>query len=304
MSVSRLVFMGTPDFAVPALGALIEAGHQIACVYSQPPRPAGRGQRAQQSPVHIFAEKHGLTVRTPASLKSEDAQAEFAALDADIAVVAAYGLILPPAILAAPRRGCLNIHASLLPRWRGAAPIQRALLAGDDETGVTIMMMDKGLDTGDMLTCERVPIGPRTTASELHDALADVGARLIVEALAQDRWDPVPQPPDGVTYAKKLGRDEGRIDWTEDAAALERRVRALNPWPGVWCEQGGERLRVLDATLEAGDGTPGTVLAEPLVVACGNGALSLDRVQRAGRSAMSVADYVRGNAISVGDRLQ
>ena len=308
----RLVFMGTPDFAVPALAALIDAGHEIACVYSQPPRPAGRGQKARPSPVHAFAAGRGIEVRTPASLKDKAAQAAFAALDADAAVVAAYGLILPQAILDAPRYGCLNIHASLLPRWRGAAPIQRALLAGDAETGVTIMQMDAGLDTGAMLKTGRIPIGADTTAAALHDALAALGAALIVDVLAagpgNDGWRPTPQPEAGVTYAAKLARDEGRIDWSENAAALERKVRALNPWPGVWCERDGDRLRVLEASVadaapKAGT-PPGTVLAPPLVVACGGGALSLDRVQRAGKSPMAADDYVRGTPAPPGTRLQ
>lgn len=304
----RLVFMGTPDFAVPALAALIEAGHEIVCVYSQPPRPAGRGQKERPSPVHAFAAGQGIEVRTPARLREADAQAEFAALDADLAVVAAYGLILPKEILEAPAQGCLNIHASLLPRWRGAAPIQRAILAGDTETGVTIMQMDEGLDTGAMLKSASLAIGPVTTASDLHDALAEMGGRLVVDVLADPARTPVPQPEDGVTYAAKLARDEGRIDWTESASVLERKVRALNPWPGVWCERDGERLRVLAASLHDGPGgkgrAAGTVIAAPLVVACGDGALSLDRVQRAGKSAMSAEDYTRGTPAPSGTVLQ
>ncbi len=296
----RLVFMGTPDFAVPALDALIAAGHDIVCVYSQPPRPAGRGQKERPSPVHAFAAGRGIEVRTPASLKDAAAQAEFAALDSDVAVVAAYGLILPKAILDAPERGCLNIHASLLPRWRGAAPIQRALLAGDAETGVTIMQMDEGLDTGGMIRTGAVPIGPDTTASDLHDALAALGAKFVVEVLAAGDWAAEPQPESGATYAAKLGRDEGRIDWTASAAEIERKVRALNPWPGVWCEFDGDRLRVLAASLADRTGTPGEVIAEPLVVACGEGALALETVQRAGRSAMAAADFVRGTSVPVG----
>ncbi len=296
----RLVFMGTPDFAVPALDALIAAGHDIVCVYSQPPRPAGRGHKERPSPVHAFAAGRGIEVRTPASLKDAAAQAEFAALDSDVAVVAAYGLILPKAILDAPERGCLNIHASLLPRWRGAAPIQRALLAGDAETGVTVMQMDEGLDTGGMIRTGAVPIGPDTTASDLHDALAALGAKLVVEVLAAGEWAAEPQPESGATYAAKLGRDEGRIDWTASAAEIERKVRALNPWPGVWCEFDGDRLRVLAASLADRTGTPGEVIAEPLVVACGEGALALETVQRAGRSAMAAADFVRGTSVPVG----
>jgi methionyl-tRNA formyltransferase len=300
----RLIFMGTPDFAVPALATLIDAGHDVVCVYSQPPRPAGRGQREQPSPVQVFAEGRGIDVRYPVSLKTADAQAEFAALNADVAVVAAYGLILPKAVLAAPRLGCINIHASLLPRWRGAAPIQRAILAGDSETGVTIMQMDEGLDTGPMLVTGTVPIGPETTASDLHDALAEMGGGLIVRILAEDLPEAVPQPEDGATYAPKLDRAEGRIDWSEDAAALDLKIRALNPWPGVWCEQDGARLRVLAAIPVEGRGVPGTVISAPLTVACGTGALRLDRVQRAGKSAMSADDFIRGNQVPVGTVLQ
>jgi len=296
----RVVFMGTPDFSVSALAALIEACQEIVCVYSQPPRPAGRGHREKPSPVQAFAESKGLAVRYPVSLKDAEAQADFAALDADVAVVAAYGLILSRPVLEAPRLGCINIHASLLPRWRGAAPIQRAILAGDTETGITIMQMDEGLDTGPMLAAEAVPITGSTTASGLHDALADIGGRLIVDVLSGDLPPAVPQPEEGVTYAAKLDRAEGRIDWTESAAALDRRVRALNPWPGVWCERDGERLRILAATPVDGNGDPGTVIAEPLTIACGDGALQVERVQRAGKSAMPAADYARGNPAAVG----
>lgn len=296
----RVVFMGTPDFSLPALAALIEAGHEIVCVYSQPPRPAGRGHREQPSPVQAFAQSVGLNVRHPATLKDADAQAGFASLKADVAVVAAYGLLLPKAVLEAPRLGCINIHASLLPRWRGAAPIQRAILAGDTETGITIMQMDEGLDTGPMLATEAVPITGDTTASDLHDALARIGGRLIVDVLSGELPTPMPQREDGVTYASKLDRTEGRIDWAGSAADLDRRVRALNPWPGVWCERDGERLRVLAATYVPGSGAPGTVVAEPLTVACGDGALRIDRVQRAGKSAMPAEEYARGNPAAVG----
>ncbi len=302
----RLAFMGTPDFAVPVLAALLEAGHEVACVYSQPPRPAGRGHREQPSPVHAYAAGRGLPVRTPRSLKGADEQDAFRALGLDAAVVAAYGLILPEAVLAAPRLGCLNVHASLLPRWRGAAPIQRALLAGDAESGVTIMQMDKGLDTGAMLLAAAVPITPATTAPDLHDRLAELGARLIVRALAQAEEGtlrPKPQPAEGVTYAAKLEKDEGRIDWSQPAAEIERKVRALNPWPGVWCEVAGERLKVLAATPMAGEGSPGTLLSAPLVVACGQGALALERVQRAGKAPMSAAELLRGFPVPAGSTL-
>ena len=299
----RLVFMGSPDFSVPALAALIAAGHEVVCVYAQPPRPAGRGQKERPCPVHAYAAEQGIPVRTPVTLKDEAVQAEFAALEADAAVVAAYGLILPGAVLDAPRLGCINIHASLLPRWRGAAPIQRAIEAGDAKTGICIMAMEAGLDTGPVYLRGEVPITPATTASELHDRLAAMGGELIVDALeriAGGGLAPEPQAQDGVTYARKLERGEGRIDWSRPAAEIERKVRALNPWPGVWCEQAGERLKVLAAEVEDGAGTPGTVIAEPLVVACGGGALRITRAQRAGKGAMDAADLVRGHPVSVG----
>ncbi|WP_173977727.1 methionyl-tRNA formyltransferase [Magnetospirillum sp. UT-4] len=293
--------MGTPDFSVPILAALMEAGHDVACVYSQPPRPAGRGHKEQPTPVHAFAAARGLEVRTPKSLKGAEAQAEFAALDLDVAVVAAYGLILPKAVLDAPRLGCLNVHASLLPRWRGAAPIQRAIQAGDCETGVTIMQMDEGLDTGAMLLMERLPITATTTAAGLHDALAAMGARMMVDALARlPDLVPVPQPAEGITYAAKLAKDDGRLDWSRPAAELERQVRALNPWPGVWCELAGERLKVLAAEIADGRGAPGTVLDDGLSVACGAGALRPTRVQRPGKAPMSTAEMLRGYAVPRG----
>ena len=298
----RLAFMGSPGFSVPALRALHDAGHDIAAVYTQPPRPAGRGQSLSRSAVHEAAAMMGLEVRHPASLKRQPAaQAEFAALDLDTAVVAAYGLLLPPAMLVATRRGCLNIHASLLPRWRGAAPIQAAVLAGDEESGITIMQMDAGLDTGPTLLRAAVPIGPRGTATELHDALATLGAQLILHALAQ--WPAAtPQPAEGATYAPKLSRADGELDWRLSAAMLDRRVRALNPWPGTWCRIHGEVLKVLAAEPTTGAGEPGTVL-RGLVVACGEGALRLLRVQRAGRSAMAAEDYLRGSPIATGTLL-
>ncbi len=297
----RLCFMGTPDFSVPILAALIEAGHDVACVYSQPPRPAGRGHKEQLTPVHAFAQGRGIEVRTPKSLKGEAEQQAFRDLGLDVAVVAAYGLILPKAVLDAPRLGCLNVHASVLPRWRGAAPIQRAILAGDAETGVTIMQMDVGLDTGDMLLVEKVAITGQTNASLLHDQLAGLGARMIVDALARyDRLPHVRQPEDGVTYAHKLAKEEGRLDWSRPAVELERQVRGLNPWPGVWCELAGERLKVLAAEVAAGTGTPGTALDDTLAVACGDGALRLTRVQRAGKAPMAAAELLRGFAVPKG----
>ena len=296
----RLAFMGTPDFAVPALRALHAAGHEVAAVYSQPPRPAGRGNRLTPSPVHAAAELLGLPVRTPAGLRrNEDDQGAFAALGLDAAVVAAYGLILPRPMLDAPRRGCLNIHASLLPRWRGAGPIQAAVLAGDAETGVTIMQMDAGMDTGAMLLRGAVPIGPRTTAAELHGALSNLGAELVLRALDEDP-QPVPQPDEGVTYAPKLTRDSGRLDWTRPAAALDRQVRGLTPWPGTWAMLGGEVLKVLDAAPAEGSGPPGTVLDDALLVACGSGALRLLRVQRPGRAPMDAGPLLRGFPVPPG----
>ena len=292
----RLAFMGSPDFSVPALHALHAAGHEIAAVYCQPPRPAGRGQSLRPCPVHRAAEALGLPVRTPAGLRRDpQAQADFAALDLDAAVVAAYGLILPPAMLAAPRRGCLNIHASLLPRWRGAGPIQAAILAGDSETGITIMQMDAGLDTGPMLLAEAVPITGQTTASTLHDALSAIGARLVLRALAENP-PAIAQPETGATYAPKLTREDGRLEWTRDAAALDRQVRALNPWPGTFCAG----FKVLAAHPEPGEGAPGTVLDHALLVATGHGALRLTRVQAAGRAAMDAPAFLRGTAIPPG----
>lgn len=297
----RLCFMGTPDFSVPILAALLDAGHDVVCVYSQPPRPAGRGHKEQLTPVHAFAQSKGIEVRTPKNLKDEADRQAFRDLDLDMAVVAAYGLILPKAVLDAPRLGCLNVHASLLPRWRGAAPIQRAILAGDAETGVTIMQMDVGLDTGDMLLVDKVAITPQTNAAVLHDQLAEMGARLIVEAVAgYDRLPHVKQPEDGVTYAAKLSKDEGRLDWTRPAAELDRQVRGLTPWPGVWCELNGERLKVLAAEPVAGSGAPGTALDETLCIACGDGALRLLRVQRPGKGPMAAAELLRGYAVPKG----
>jgi methionyl-tRNA formyltransferase len=296
----RLAFMGSPDFAVPALLALHRAGHEIVAVYCQPPRPAGRGYALRPCPVQVVAERLGLDVRTPARLRADPAvQQAFAALRLDAAVVAAYGLILPQTMLDAPRRGCLNIHASLLPRWRGAAPIQAAVLAGDAETGVTVMRMDAGLDTGPMLLREAVPITAATTAAGLHDALAEIGARLILRALAEDP-PAVPQPANGVTYAPKLTRDAGRIDWTRDAVAIERQVRAFDPWPGSYTKLHGALLKVLGAELAQGSGAPGTVLDGRLTVACGAGALRLTRVQLGGRPAMAADAFLRGHPVPPG----
>ncbi|HEY1934963.1 MAG TPA: methionyl-tRNA formyltransferase [Acetobacteraceae bacterium] len=300
----RLAFMGSPEFAVPALRALHAAGHEIAAVYCQPPRPAGRGHAVQRCPVHVAADALGLEVRTPARLCHDPAaQAAFAALELDTAVVAAYGLILPPPMLDAPRRGCVNIHASLLPRWRGAAPIQAAVLAGDTETGITIMQMDAGLDTGPMLLREAVPIGPADTTGSLHDVLAEMGARLVLRALAEDPV-PVAQPQTGANYAPKLTREDGRIDWTRDAAAIERQVRAFDPWPGTFTRLAGAPLKVLAADVAHATGFPGTVLDDRLTVACGTGALRPRRVQLGGRNAMPTDDFLRGHPVPVGTLLE
>ena len=299
----RLAFMGSPDFAVPALRALHAAGHDIATVYCQPPRPAGRGQAVRRCAVQVAAEALGLPVRAPASLRRDlAAQAEFAALALDAGVVAAYGLILPQAMLDAPRRGCLNVHASLLPRWRGAAPIQAAILAGDAASGVTIMQMDAGLDTGPMLLRGTVPLDSATTAAALHDALAALGASLLLEALAEPQ-PPVPQPQEGVTYAPKLTRADSRLDWSLPAAALDRRIRALNPWPGTFSTLSGEVLKILEARPEAGSGSPGTLLDDRLLVAAGDGALRMLRVQAPGRAAMDAGAFLRGRAAAMGGRL-
>jgi methionyl-tRNA formyltransferase len=299
----RLVFMGSPDFAVPALRALHTAGHEIAAVYCQPARPAGRGQAVRRCPVHVEADQLGLPVRTPPRLRTAHEEWDaFAELESDAAVVAAYGLILPKPMLMAPRRGCLNIHASLLPRWRGAAPIHAAILAGDRETGITIMQMDEGLDTGPMLLREAVPISGSTTTATLHDTLAALGARLILTALATSP-EPEPQPEVGATYAPKLSRDDGRIDWTQDASAIERRVRAFDPWPGTFSTVDGAVLKILSAVVADGSGVPGTVLDDALLVACGGGALRLTRVQLAGRAAMDAAAFLRGHPVAAGTRL-
>jgi methionyl-tRNA formyltransferase len=302
----RLVFMGTPDFAVPVLEAFLDNGDEIAAVYSQPPRPAGRGQKLTPSPVQACAERHGLTVRHPVSLKTPEAQAEFAALNADAAVVVAYGLLLPKPVLEAPKLGCFNLHASLLPRWRGAAPIHRAILAGDAETGVCAMQMDVGLDTGPVLARETVTIGPRMTISELHDALARIGAPLMLRALhafAKGEIAPQPQPAEGVTYAAKLSKDEGRIDWTKSAVEIDRMVRALNPGPGTTFELNGERIKLLACEPVAQSGTPGTLLDDAGTVACGDGALKLLKLQRPSKSAVAIADFLRGLALPKGTRL-
>lgn len=300
----RLVFMGTPDFSVPALAALLDAGYEVACVYSQPPRKAGRGQKLTPSPVHAFAAARGIEVRTPVSLKGADEQRAFADVNADAAVVVAYGLILPKAVLDAPKMGCFNIHASLLPRWRGAAPIQRAIEAGDEKTGVCIMRMDEGLDTGDVVLMEETPIAPDMVAGELHDVLSALGARLIVEALAgiaDGTLTPAPQPADGVTYAKKIDKAETRIDWRRPARAVDAQVRAFHPL--AWFELAGQRVRVLEAEIADGAGAPGTALDDGLLVACGSGAVRLKRLQPAGKGAMDAQAFLNGRAVPAGTDL-
>jgi methionyl-tRNA formyltransferase len=292
----RLAFMGTPDFAVPALAELIAQGHEIAAVYSQPPRPKGRGMALEPGPVHKFAESAKLLVRTPVSLKGAAEQEEFAALNLDAAIVVAYGLLLPKAVLEAPRLGCFNLHGSLLPRWRGAAPIQRAVMAGDEETGVMVMQMDEGLDTGPVLMAEKVRIG-RKTSGELTGELARLGADLMVRALgALERGGVTPQPQsaDGVTYAKKITKDEARIDWARSAAEIDCLIRGLSPAPGAFTEVKGERLKVLYAMPVKDRGEPGEVITDDLTVACGNGALKLLKVQRAGKGVMEARELLKG----------
>ena len=299
----RIVFMGTPDFALPTLLALHEAGPDIAAAYTQPPRPAGRGKQERKSPVHLAAEKLGIPVCHPASLRDLDTQADFLAHEAELGVVVAYGLILPTAILEAPSRGCLNVHASLLPHWRGAAPIQRAILAGDHVTGVTIMRMEEGLDTGPMLATARVPIEDKT-AGELTDELAEIGARLLVETVADlDRLEARPQPP-GATYAEKIAKLEARLDWDKPAERLEREVRAFAPFPGSWFELDGERIKVLRARVIGVNGAPGTVLDAELTIACGDAALRPILVQPAGKQPMEAEAFLRGKPVPVGTVLR
>ena len=301
----RLVFMGTPDFAVPTLAALIGHGHDIAAVYSQPARPKGRGLAAEMSPVAKLAAAHAIELRTPETLKDAPAQEAFAELGADAGVVVAYGLILPKRVLDAPRLGCFNLHASLLPRWRGAAPIQRAIMAGDAQTGVMAMRMAEGLDTGPVLMAERVAID-RKTYGELHDKLAQLGADVMVRmlaALGRGSISEHPQGEDGVTYAKKISKDEARIDWTRSARELDCLVRGLSPHPGAWCEARGERLKILYCDPMEGHGNPGEILDDRLTIACGEGAVRLARVQRAGRAAVDSAEFLRGFPLHRGEML-
>jgi methionyl-tRNA formyltransferase len=297
----RIVFMGTPDFAVPTLDALLAAGHQLVAVYAQPPRPAGRGKGVTPSPVQRRAEAAGIAVRTPASLRDPSEQAAFAKLEVDVAVVAAYGLILPVPILEAPRHGCINVHASLLPRWRGAAPIQRAILAGDDQTGVCIMALEKGLDTGPVFARRETPIA-RKTAGELTSELAEMGAALLAEVL-EALPDPVPQSADGISYAAKIDKAETRLDFARTAIEVERQIRAFNPVPGGWFEYESERIKILAADISQAEGIPNSVLDDRLTIACGGGAIAPTLVQRAGRAPMSPAELLRGFAIPAGANL-
>jgi methionyl-tRNA formyltransferase len=301
----RIAFMGTPDFSIPTLKALIEAGHEIAAVYSQPPRPAGRGKKDRLTPVHEFALKNNLPIFTPLSLKSAEEQQKFKDLNLDAAVVVAYGLILPKAILEAPRLGCLNVHASLLPRWRGAAPIQRAIMAGDTETGIGIMQMDEGLDTGAILAEEVTPISKDETARTLHDRLCIMGARNIVPALIglhHGSLPPHPQPEDGITYAKKLTKQEAQIDWSRTASEVRCHIHGLNPFPGAWTQSHGERLKILEVEESDMSGAAGEMIAAPFVIACGTGALRILKLQKAGKRPMLTDDLLRGMPIEIGTK--
>jgi len=297
--------MGTPEFSVPVLDALVEAGHVIAAVYCQPPRPAGRGKKERPTPVHARAIELGLDVRHPVSLKGAAEQAEFAALNADAAVVVAYGLILPQAILDAPKYGCLNIHASLLPRWRGAAPIHRAVMSGESETGVCIMQMEAGLDTGPVLLSEATAIGEEETTAQLHDRLSAMGAALVVDALSRlADLTADPQPEAGVTYATKIDKSEARIDWSETAEEVDRKIRGLSPFPGAWCEFHGDRLKLLSSRLSVGNGAAGEVLDDTLTIACGTGAIEVLTLQRAGKGAQPRDVFLRGMDIPKGSVLR
>lgn len=299
----RVIYMGTPDFAVPTLEKLAAAGHEVVAVYSQPPRRGGRGKALRPTPVHARAEEMGLAVRTPVSLKDVEVQAAFAALAADVAVVAAYGLILPGPVLAAPKYGCLNVHASLLPRWRGAAPIQRAILAGDNLSGVTIMDMEAGLDTGPMRAKHVTPIEDKT-AGQLIAELAEAGASLMIEVLEDlEAHPPLPQPEAGVTYAAKIDKAEARIDFARDAHSIERQVRAFNPAPGAFFEYAGERFRIHAAHVEQASGEPGTLLDDSLLIACGKDAIRPVLIQRAGKAAMSAGELLRGYEMPQGTRV-
>lgn len=300
----RIVFMGTPEFSVPILEGLVEAGHEVVCVYCQPPRPAGRGKKTRASPVQIRADSLGLPVRTPVNLKDTALHEAFEDLNADVAVVVAYGLILPQAVLDAPRWGCLNIHASLLPRWRGAAPIHRAILTGDRQTGITIMQMDAGLDTGPVLLARSTDIGPDETTGDLHDRLSIMGAAAILEALSRlDTLTPLPQPEVGVTYAAKINKSEAHLDWRQSAESVCRKINGLSPFPGAFVHWNGTRLKILHARLAEGKGKAGVTIDDALIVACGSGAIQILRLQRAGKQAQSADEFLRGTAVPAGTGL-
>ena len=300
--------MGTPDFSVPALASLIEANHDICIVYTQPPRPGGRGKKLQKTPIHKFAEDQGILVATPISLKTPEALKMLTSLNLDALVVAAYGLILPPAVLKIPKLGCLNIHASLLPRWRGAAPIQRAIMEGDDESGVCIMLMEPGLDTGPILRYEKITLNDHTTGASLHNDLAFIGANLINPALidfANGKIDAIPQSDHDAIYAKKLSKEDGRLDWSKPADELERLIRALNPWPGAWCILNGERIKIHKASVMSIDnnfGDAGIIISDDFTIACGKGVLKVTELQKTGKKVMTSFEYLRGNPIEMGSR--
>ena len=297
----RVIFMGTPDFSVSVLEALHGAGYDIAAVYSQPPRPAGRGKKPRPSPVQKKAEQLGLPVFTPLNFKDKSDREVFASHNADIAVVVAYGLILPQSVLDMPLHGCLNIHASLLPRWRGAAPIQRAIMAGDSETGVCIMQMEAGLDTGPVIARKATPITVQDTAETLHDRLASIGAALIVDVLTRGKFNAEPQPEIGVTYAAKIDKAEARVDWSQSSDMIDRQIRALSPFPGAWCEIKDERVKLLGCELVSGSGTPGLALNDQFTIACGQGAIRLTRLQRAGKGPMDATTFARGFPLLTGE---
>lgn len=309
MTVLRIAFMGTPDFAVPALKALHESDHEIVCVYTQPPRPKGRGQKIQSSPVHEYAQQKNIPVFHPKSLKKEDAQKEFTAHNLDLAVVAAYGLILPKTVLDAPKYGCINIHASLLPRWRGASPIQRAIWEGDSETGITLMQMDEGLDTGAMIALEKITISPQTTASSLHDDLATLGGKMVLDVIqrlsSQGKISSTPQPESGTTYAHMLKKEDGKIDWNNTAAQINRQIRALNPWPGTYCGEGDNRLKIIAAMPSdfPNREAPGTILDKEGHVACEGSVLKILKLQPPGAKPMDFSAALNGHYIKIGDRL-
>lgn len=301
----RVIFMGSPDFSVPVLDALVDAGHDICAVYCQPPRPAGRGKKERPTPVHARALELGLHVRHPETLRTVETQEDFAALHADVAIVVAYGLILPQAVLDAPKLGCLNIHASLLPRWRGAAPIHRAIMAGDTESGICIMKMDAGLDTGPVLMRRSIPIGDTDTTADLHDRLSLLGASEIVDALARfDELSPQPQPDQGITYAQKIDKAEARINWMQPAAVVDRTIRGLSPFPGAWTMLGGTRLKLLGSRVSEGHGEPGTVLLNPLRVCCVDGAVEVTHLQRAGKDIQTAEVFLTGSTVFEGAKME